>query len=138
MNLSFEKAFNQLSYYTLSHKSPEFIHQYIVDAYAAQTADKTTKPIKIAFALIGLYLHIEKKYSGKMVQNSHMQLAKYKDKLPSFVLPEKRGDITVVDVLSISEGMARDEKIDEWMQSVWNAYAREHQKIADFLDMYLV
>jgi len=138
MDLSLEEAFSELSYYTLSHKSPEFIHQYIVDAYAAETADENTKPIKIVFALIGLYLHIEKKYSGKMVQNAHMQLVKYKEKLPKVVLPEKRGEITVFDVLRTPEGMERDGKIEEWTTSMWTAYTSEHQKIADFLDKYLL
>lgn len=62
-----QEAFNELSYYTLSHGDPAFIHQYIVDAYAAQHADEKSKPITVAFALIGLYLHIEKHYSGKQV-----------------------------------------------------------------------
>ncbi len=62
-----QEAYNELSYYTLSHWDPSFIHQYIVDAYAAQHADEKSKSIKVAFALIGLYLHNEKHYSGKEV-----------------------------------------------------------------------
>lgn len=34
---------NELSYYTLSHGDPSFIHQYIVDAFAAQHADENPK-----------------------------------------------------------------------------------------------
>ncbi len=132
-----EEAFHELSYYTLSHKSFEFIHQYVVDAFAAQAADENTKPIKTAFALIGLYLHIEKNYSGKMVQKAHMQLVKYKDKLPSFVLPEKRGEITVFDVLRAQEGQERDEKIHEWSFSVWGAYTESHKTVEKFLKKYL-
>ena len=62
-----QEAYNELAYYTLTHQSPEFIHQYIVDVYAAQHADATSKPIYLAFALAGLYLHNEKKYSVKDV-----------------------------------------------------------------------
>ncbi|MGB4837418.1 MAG: hypothetical protein WBP08_00365 [Saprospiraceae bacterium] len=55
------EEFYELSYYTLGHKDMGyFIHQHIVDAYQAQTADKDTKPIAITFALVGLYLYLEK------------------------------------------------------------------------------
>ncbi len=137
MSLSVQEAFDQLSYYTLAHKQEEFIHQYIVDAFAAQTADENTKSIKINFGLIGLYLHLEKGYSGKKVQEAHMQLAKYKDKLPEIVLPRERGEITIFGVLDTPEGEERDQKIEEWMQSVWNAYADSHKVIEDFLTKYL-
>lgn len=133
-----QEAFYELSYYTLSHKQEEFIHQYIVDAYAAQTADGETKAIKINFALIGLYLHLEKGYSGKQVQLAHMQLAKYKNELPTISLPENREDITVFDVLKAPEGEERDRKIEEWMKSVWKAYANSHEIIQNFLQKYLL
>jgi Family of unknown function (DUF5946) len=66
-----EERYYELSYYTLGHKDPGFIHQHIVDAFAAQTANQNTKPIKVAFALIGLYLYLEKDYTGKEVQLAH-------------------------------------------------------------------
>ena len=129
-----QEIYNELSLYTLAHPSKEFIHQYIVDAFAAQTANENTKPITIAFALIGLYLHLEKGYSGKEVQHAHMKLAPKKNILPTFELPIDRGDIRVSDVLNTSEGNERDQKIEKWMQSVWGAYSNSHNKIKDFLD----
>lgn len=137
MNISEEKAFETLSYYTLSHKQEEFIHQYIVDAFAAQAADEATKSIAINFGLIGLYLHIGKGFTGKQVQKAHMQLAKYKENLPQITLPENKGEVTVFDVLAIPEGEERDKKIEEWMVSVWDAYINEHEKIENFLKLYL-
>ncbi len=59
MDRSDQEAYNELSYYTLSHPDPAFIHQNIVDAYTAQHAGQDTKPIAITFALIGLYLSVE-------------------------------------------------------------------------------
>ena len=70
-----DDLYNQLALYTLAHPDPRFIHQLVVDAYTAQNADDNTKPIALVFALIGLYLHIEKGYTGKQVQRAHMQLA---------------------------------------------------------------
>lgn len=63
-----ETAYEQLSYYTLSLQDNEFIHQHIVDAYAAQMANENTKPISLIFALVGLYLCIEKNYNGREIQ----------------------------------------------------------------------
>ncbi len=49
---------DELCCYTLSLRDAAFIHQHAVDAIAAQNADAQTKPIAIAFALVGLYLAI--------------------------------------------------------------------------------
>lgn len=69
-----DELYNQLAFYTLAHPDPAFIHQLLVDAYGAQHADETTKPIAVLFSLIGLYLHLEKGYTGKQVQRAHMRL----------------------------------------------------------------
>jgi hypothetical protein len=55
------EPFDELSFYTLAHPDPAFIHQHIVDASIAQTANEDTKPIAVAFSLIGLCLYLEKK-----------------------------------------------------------------------------
>ena len=132
-----QEAFNELSYYTLSHGDPSFIHQYIVDAYAAQYADEKSKPIKVAFALIGLYLHIEKHYSGKEVQRAHMLLANKKKQWPVFPLPAGRGNICVSDVLQTEPGPLRDRAINEWSASVWEAWSESHAKVAELVQSYL-
>jgi len=130
-----QEAFNELSYYTLTHGDLSFIHQYIVDAYAAQHADEKSKPIKVAFALIGLYLHIEKHYSGKQVQKAHMRLAKKKKEWPLFDLPAHRGNIGVFDVLGAWPGTERDRAIEEWSASVWDAWSDSHEKVADLAQL---
>ncbi len=123
-NSTCQDLYSQLAFYTLNYAGPEFfIHQYIVDAYAAQHSQETDKPIKVAFALIGLYLFTEKNYTGKEVQLAHMQLAKVKREYPKFVLPEKRGEITVANVLNIKAGKDRDEMIKAWATSVWQVFS---------------
>lgn len=130
-----QEAFNELSYYTLTHGDPTFIHQYIVDAYAAQHADENSKPIQVAFALIGLYLHIEKHYSGKEVQRAHMRLAKKKKQWHVFDLPAHRGIIGVYDVLHAKPGPERDRAIKEWSASVWEAWSESQAKVADLAQL---
>ncbi len=131
--ISKQVAFHQLCCYTLTHPSPDFIHQYVVDAFAAQTADKTTKPITLTFALVGLYLHLNKNFTGRQVQQAHMQLAKHKKSWPDFKLPEKRGNITVYDVIDAKEGSIRDELIIRWCDSVWKAYAEDHTRVINLV-----
>ncbi len=128
-----QEQFNELSYYTISHPSPSFVHQHIVDAYTAQYADENTKTIGISFALIGLYLYIEKNYNGKEVQKAHMQLAKKRKNWPSSDLPKQRGTMTVSDVLAAPAGRERDEAIGKWCASVWEAYRENHKKIIDIV-----
>ncbi len=132
MNAEQEK-YNQLAYYTLAHPDPAFIHQHIVDAYAAQTADEHIKPIAITFALVGLHLTVEKHFTGKQVQQAHMQLAKHKKQWPTFSLPQQRGAITVSDVVSAAPGKERDEMIYQWCASVWDAYKNSQQQVRDLV-----
>ncbi len=130
MNEYHPTDFEELSFYTLSHPDPVyFIHQHIVDAYHAQTADQRTKPITIIFALIGLHLFVNKNYTGRQVQLVHMQLAKNKKTWPILTLPASRGSILVSDVLKAAPGIQRDQMIKEWCRDVWNAYADCHPMI---------
>lgn len=126
--------YHKLSYYTLNHADPGFIHQLIVDAYGAQQANARTKPIRLAFALIGLYLHIEKGYTGKQVQQAHTRLAKDRRTWPTFRLPSKRGDVTVSDVLAAPPGPERDAAIERWSRSVWDAYRDSQAQVAQLLE----
>ncbi|MES2014356.1 MAG: DUF5946 family protein [Patescibacteria group bacterium] len=130
MNTSDEEAYNELSLYTLAHGHPSFIHQHVVDAYAAQHADENSKPIKTAFALIGLYLMIEKGYTGKQVQNAHMQLAKHQKDWPRFSAPHEVTEVTVHDVLKVPAGKERDKMIGEWCAAVWKMWQAQHAEVA--------
>ncbi len=132
-----QDLYDELSLYTLSHSDSSFIHQYIVDAYAAQHAGENTKPITLAFALMGLYLHIEKSYSGKEIQNAHMQMGKTKKEWPTFDFPRHRGDVTVLDVLETKSGIDRDQMINEWSDSVWQSWIENHEEVADWLQSEL-
>ena len=118
-----QDKFHELCFYTLAHGDAAFIHQHVVDAFAAQQAEPTAKPIKVAFALIGLYLHREQGYSGREVQLAHMRLAKHRKQWPAFTPPEQRGAVTVGDVLAVPPGRERDDAIERWCASVWEAWS---------------
>jgi len=46
------KAFSDLQCYSVAKQDTGFIHQHVVDAYAAQHAGGPTRPITVAFGLI--------------------------------------------------------------------------------------
>jgi hypothetical protein len=130
--------FNELSYYTLSHRDPRFIHQHVVDAFAAQHADEQTKPMKVVFALVGLFLFLEKGFSGRQVQQMHMRLARRRKQWPRLSIPSgPRGDITVAAVIAAPPGAARDEMVRAWCESVWQTWNESRPQIVNLLKLEL-
>lgn len=128
-----QDAYNTLCGYTLGLGDAGFIHQHAVDAFTAQHADGGSKPIAVAFALVGLYLLVEKGWTGRQVQQAHMRLARKRRPWPAFALPGDRGSLTAVDVMAAPEGAERDEAIHAWCASVWAAFAESRQAVADLL-----
>lgn len=128
-----QATWDELQAYTLELGDAEFIHQHAVDAWAAQHADESTRPIVIAFALFGLFLKIERGLSGRTVQRLHMVLARRRRDWPPFELPPERGAIRVVDVVAAPRGSERDKAIDAWCASVWEAFRESHQAVVSLL-----
>jgi hypothetical protein len=124
-------AYDEVYVYTMGR--PGFILQHIVDAFAVQTADDRSKPIAVVFGLVGLYLHLEKQFSGRQVQKAHMVLGRRKRAWPRASLPEDRGSITVADVLAAPAGPDRDAAIENWCRSVWTAFGANRQMIVGLL-----
>jgi hypothetical protein len=129
-------AYDHLCAYTLTHGDPAFIHQHVVDAFAVQHADAHTKPIALTFGLVGLYLKIEKRFSGRQVQRAHMTMAQRKRTWPSWTLPRDRGAITAQIVLEAAAGPARDAGIDAWYVSVWDVFRANHAAVRALVAEY--
>ncbi len=129
-------AYNELQCYTLAHGGGTFIHQHVVDAWAAQQADEQTKPIALTFALVGLYLHLEKEFTGRQVQRAHMALGRHRRGWPAFDLPHDRGSITAGHVIAAPPGPERDQAIDAWCASVWNAFRVSRVAVAELLERH--
>ena len=131
-----QNAYHELSAYTLTHGDIAFIHQHVVDAHAAQRADANTKRITLCFALAGLYLHVEKQWTGRQVQLAHMKMARHKREWPAFQLPSNRGSMTVVHVMSHPAGRERDKAIGDWCVSVWAAFRDNRAAVVRLLEEY--
>lgn len=124
-------AYDELYAYTMGRGG--FILQHVVDAHTAQTATQSTSPIGIVFALVGLYLHVERQFSGAEVQHVHRRLARVKRPWPPIALPRDRGRLRPADVLEVPPGPERDGAIDEWCRSVWTVYGDTRQTIVTLL-----
>lgn len=124
---------HELSFYTLAHGDPAFIHQHVVDAFGAQHATPDATPIGVVFALIGLYLHVERGFTGRQVQRAHMKLATPRRQWTMPRLPKERGAIRVADVMAARPGLERDIMIDIWCSSVWRAYEDVHGEIEEIV-----
>jgi hypothetical protein len=130
--------YNELSYYSLAHQGSDFIHQNVVDAFTAQTANSDTKKIALFFALAGLYLTLEKGYTGRQVQLAHLKMANCKDLIPKLLVPDDKGSITIEHVLMATEGNQRDRAIKAWCASVWGAYSNQRDIVINSTDILLI
>lgn len=128
-----DNLFHELSYYTLAQPRDEFIHQYVVDAYGAQTASPSNKPTRLVFSLVGLYLHVDRGCNGREVQRIHTKLARRRPRFPEIDIPSSRGAVSIADVLDVPPGPERNQKIDEWCKSVWLAFRHNRGKIEELL-----
>jgi Family of unknown function (DUF5946) len=133
---SMRAAYDEVYAYTMGR--PGFILQHVVDAFAVQTANDESKPIGVVFGLVGLYLHVEKQFSGRQVQRVHVELGRRKQEWPRVHVPEDRGTATVADVLAASAGPERDMAINNWCQSVWTAFSANRQTIISLLREYQI
>jgi len=128
---------NELTYYTLAHGDPRFIHQHAVDAYGAQHVRVGKSTIGGAFTVAGLYLAVERGFTGQQVQLMHIAMAKRSKQWPRFVPPANVGRMTVADVVAVDPGPARDERLLDWCGSVWAAWAKDHERVRAMLEPFL-
>ncbi len=129
-------AYDEVYVYTMGR--PGFILQHVVDAFAVQTANDDSKSIGVIFGLTGLYLRVEKRFSGSQVQEAHRKLGRKKREWPKVCLPEDRGGVTAADVLAAAAGPDRDRAIDDWCRSVWNAGSHNRETVVALLREYQI
>lgn len=124
-----EQIFHELLAYTAAKMDSAFIHQHVVDAYAVQYAREAKKPISVVFGMIGLYLHIEKNFTGREVQKAHMRLAKRRRDWFWPAMPEGQPAIEIQHVLEAEPGPPRDAMIRKWAASVWETCTKARSEI---------
>ncbi len=127
----------ELTNWTLSRGDSEFLHQYAVDAYEAQHTGEDTRSIMTIFALIGLYLAVEKGFTGRQVQLAHIKIGKRKRAWPKLMPPEHAGELTVRDVLCTNTDIERRERLLAWAITVWNMWDSQQDYIRKITEQML-
>jgi hypothetical protein len=128
-----EQAYHLLLAYSFE-PAHYLVHQHVVDAYAAQTANEQTKPITLVFALAGLYLHFEKGFTGPEAQQAHIRMARARKEWPRLPSAKDRGTMTAADVIQYASGPERDAAIEEWARQVWEAWREQHGAVAELVN----
>ncbi|MCP9761741.1 DUF5946 family protein [Lacihabitans soyangensis] len=133
-----QEHYNELAFFTLNLHDDRFVHQYVVDAFTCQYADDNTKPISLTFALAGLYLFIEKGYSGREVQKFHTLMSKRKMAWPNFIVPSYQElHVDISSVIACNDQNERIELIEKWCAGVWEVNKENHDKVEDLVRNYL-
>lgn len=132
-----QALFDELSFYTLTRPRSEFLHQLAIDTFTAQHASEATRPMSVVFAVLGLYLHAERGFTGLQIQRVHMQLAPRRLAWPVLPPPARHADLTVADVLNAEPGPERDAMIRRWSVAEWQAWTESRPTIAQMLKAQL-
>jgi hypothetical protein len=90
--------------------------------------------ISVVFGLVGLYLHTERQFSGRQVQEIHKKLGRTERRWPTIYFPADRGRMTALDVVATPEGPERDRAIHDWCESVWNAFHDNREVVIGLLE----
>ena len=102
----------------------DFDHQYLVDIFCCETYAPETKPISIAFALVGLYLFLEKDFSWKLIQNFHKHLSKQNIILPQISIHIKNPEFLIEDMIKLPIN-ERKQKFKFRASQVRNIYSQD-------------
>jgi hypothetical protein len=119
---------------TVAEQVTAFIHMHAVDTYEAQHIRGTTRNITVAFGLIGLYLALEKSFTGRQIQLAHQQIARIRKDRPRIGPPVRPAGITVRDVLQAETDAGRDAMIRQWMEAVWASWEEQQVWVRETTD----
>ena len=77
----------------------------------------------------GLYLYLEKNFTGRQVQRAHMQLARHRREWVAPPIPPQHATVGVADVLAAPPGPPRDAMIRSWCEAVWQDWLHARPQI---------
>ena len=106
-------------------------HQTCVDAYAAQHVGPRMRPMTVCFALNGLYLVLERGWSGIEARAAHGHLARIvpREDWRFFEPPDEGGPLTVLDVALASDPETQAVGVEAWGRSVWATWRHVHDEV---------
>jgi hypothetical protein len=109
------------------------LHQLVVDAYGVQHAGEPTRPIRVVYGLVGLYLALECGVDGPGVRDVHSAMGRPAADWPSFDEPRPTGGITVADVLHAGRDagsvQGHANAVRRWAGEVWAAWSDRREDV---------
>ncbi|MCB0826979.1 MAG: hypothetical protein KDC26_12390 [Armatimonadetes bacterium] len=125
---------HELWAYTLSLGDEFFLHQVAVDAYALQHAFPDERPMKMAFALVGLCYVYEFGMTGKDAQNLHIRLTQKTSDWPDFQPIDICVSLNEGSCLEFEDEPNRNQAILDWGRAIWNSYQIHHVGVIRWLE----
>jgi len=135
MNASAECAavYAEVSGFEFQHPVMLRYHQLSVDAYGAQHAGRPTTPIRLGYALAGLWLALEHGFSGDEVRVIHHSMGHAEEWWPAFEPPAGRARITVHDVaeqgVRIGSSTGHATATRAWAEDVWGTWTEQRPQV---------
>jgi hypothetical protein len=116
----------------------ETTHRLTVDTYSIQHPGEPNKQSiqSVNLHLIGLYLVLIKKLSGKEVTKKMGEILAKKPILEWLEPPVPNGEKTVIDVLKSKNQEEHKRNVREWAENVWNCWYKKHSETIDKLVFY--
>lgn len=114
------------------------IHRLTVDCYAAQHPTKTSDPKSaqsVQVHLLGLFLALEKKVEPRQITKLIADvIVKNKNTFTWLEPPKNLGVITISDVWNAKTLNEHEILVNDWANSIWQAWKRDHPSIKKLLD----
>jgi hypothetical protein len=102
-------------------------HQLTVDAYGAQHAGPPTGYVYVSYSLVGLYLALERGWSGTDIRALHQRMGHPDPSWPLFQRPLLTAGVTIADVAEAGARVGSVEghaaSVERWAKSVWSSWA---------------
>ena len=111
--------------------------QLRVDTYAAQHSGDQTSALSLAFALIRLFLALERGASGLDVRTAHQKLARRNITWPRLERPLSVGSLTVQALADVASPQAYADQVQSWAADVWDAWGARHDEVAELVRQHL-
>jgi len=112
--------------------------QLHVDTYGAQHAGDPTPAIRVAYALAGLHLALERGVDGPGVRAAHQRMGRPQPWWPVLEPPAAPAPVTVLDVLAAGAGAGSPgghvAAVRRWAASVWASWEPRHADVAALVE----
>ncbi len=122
--------FNQVS--VLQYEIASFdLRRMAVDAYAVQHPGTTDRRAvqSVAVHLISLYFVLERGLTPTAATDKMRIALADKSRFVWLKPPSSLGDITVVDVVNVTDPIEHEALIKRWARSAWEAWSAHHEQI---------